>query len=197
MSELNKEVEQTVEVTAETEKVEEIKVEEPFKVFKTKDEFEKEVQSVSSKAKYSILSEIGIKSVIEAKQALSELNSAKSELAKLSELRLELDKMNAEKSKLSEELVLTKYGVQEDVKVEVLTLAKAKLPEFENNLEKAMEATIKKFPQFTKTPEAQLLGKLGTEKAATTKVLDQDPLADFKRVAMAGLKKPEQTPTKK
>lgn len=173
---------QTPEVPAEA-KQEAVK---PFKVFQSEQEFEKEAQSISSKAKYAIMSEIGIKSVVEAKQALSELQSAKNELAKLSELRAELDKYSAEKQMLSEELVLTKYGVQEDVKTEVLTIARAKMPEFGNDLAKAMEATVKKFPQFTKTPEAQLLGKLGTEKAATVKTLENDPLASFKSAALKG-----------
>lgn len=181
MLEENNVVQQTEEVTAETQQPQ---LESPFKVYKTQDEFDREIQSVSSKAKYSILSEIGIKSVAEVKQALSELHTAKTELAQLSELRAELDKAGMEKEQLSEQLVLTKFGVLDDVKEEALTIAKTKLSDNENSLEKAMEAVIKKFPQFTKSPEATLLGKLGTEKAATTKVLDQDPAADFKKAAL-------------
>jgi len=49
----------------------------PFKVFETEEEYNKETQSTSSKGKYQLLQELGVKNLDEVKTKFSELETAK------------------------------------------------------------------------------------------------------------------------
>jgi len=112
----------------------------PFKAFATEEEFNefvgKQVQSASSKAKGEILSELGIKSVNDAKEkfsALNELDSLRQSYTQTNEKYQELEsKYNSvieENTKTKEALVLTKYKVPETFQQDFLVLAKAGVKE--------------------------------------------------------------------
>lgn len=112
----------------------------PFKAFATEEEFNefvgKQVQSASSKAKGEILSELGIKSVNEAKekfQALGELDSLKQSYTQTSQKYTELENQYKavleDYNKTKESLILTKYKVPETFQQDFLVLAKAGVKE--------------------------------------------------------------------
>jgi hypothetical protein len=156
--------EQTAEVTTQPEQA---KVSQPFKVFSNEDEYKKEIQSVSSKAKYELLKELGAKNLDDVRIKFSELEATKAELTEYAKIKQEFEALTAEKQKISEDLVLTKMNVTESLKNEALTLAKAKLQEHEGSLEKAMEDVIKKFPSMVNNNGATPApSKIGTPKTS-------------------------------
>lgn len=108
---------------------------EPFKSFANEDEYNNAIKSERSKAKNELMKELGIKSVDEAKETFN----------KYATLQSEFETTKAEHQKLSEEIVLTKAGVKDDYKEEVITLARAKVSD-EMTFEKAIEAVIEKMP---------------------------------------------------
>jgi len=138
-----------------------------FKAFDTEDQYNKEVQSLSSKAKYSLLQELGVKNLDEVKIRFNELDAAKSELSTLDDIRSELDTLKTEKQTLSETLLVTKMGVKEDTAADFLVLAKSKMASTEDmTLEDAMKATLEKYAQFGGESSTPLSTKIGTEKAS-------------------------------
>jgi hypothetical protein len=173
MSEEVKDVvqEQAKAPTQEQKPVEATTSQAPFKVYASEDEFKKEFQSVSSKAKFEMLKELGAKNLEEVRVRFAELEAAKSELTELTKIKAELELSRKEQVKMSEDLVLTKFGIGDDVKDEALTLAKSKLSETENSLEKAMEVVLKKFPNLAKkqdgTIPAPVTNKVGSERKPT------------------------------
>jgi hypothetical protein len=154
--------EQTAEVTTQPEQTE---VTQPFKVFSNEDEYKKEIQSVSSKAKYELLKELGAKNLDDVRVKFSELEASKAELTEYAKIKEQYEALSAEKQKIQEDLILTKLNVNEELKSEALTLAKAKLDEYEGSLEKAMEDVIKKFPSMiNKNADATPPSKIGAAK---------------------------------
>jgi hypothetical protein len=149
----------------------------PYKVFTSEDEYRKEIQSTSSKAKYEMLKELNVKNVEEIRVKFSELEAAKADLSEYGKLKTELDNLTAEKTRLSEDLVLTKFGIQDAFKQEALTLAKSKVQDFEGSLEEAMKDTIAKIPTLVGTGEASQPSpsKIGTQRnPANVNVSDQE-----------------------
>jgi len=112
-------------------KGEETPKEKPFKSFATEDEFNSAIKSERSKAQNLILKELGISSVKEGKETLSNTK--------------ELSEYKEKYNKLQEDLIVTKAGVKEEFKEEALTLAKTYTSE-EVNLEQALEKVIEKMP---------------------------------------------------
>jgi hypothetical protein len=156
----------------------------PYKVFANEDEYKKEIQSTSSKAKYEMLKELNVKNVEEIRVKFSELEAAKAELSEYGKLKDELDNLTAEKTRIAEDLVLTKFGVQDTFKQEALTLAKSKVNDFEGSLEKAMEDVLVKFPSLAGKEQAsqQTPSKIGTQRnPASVNVSDQEKERLMKR----------------
>jgi hypothetical protein len=140
------------EATVQQAPVTETKV---FKTFATEEEFTNAVKSERSKAKHEILTELGVKSVDDAKAALA----AKQEL--------EAVKLNV--AQLQEQLVLTQNSVADAYKNEALTLARANLKEGVT-LEAALKEVLVKFPNMVKpTSVAKGIENVGIDSTVAPK----------------------------
>ena len=69
--------------------------------------------------------------------------------------------MNKKNTTLEEDLLLTKLGVSEEYKKDVLTLAKSKVDE-SHNLETVSKDLLEKYPQWKNVKETV---RMGTEKS--------------------------------
>ena len=124
----------------------------------SKEDYDKAVQSAKSKAKYDILKELGINSVKEFQELKSTYENAINEKKTLEK---SLTDMNKKNTTLEEDLLLTKLGVSEEYKKDVLTLAKSKVDE-SHNLETVSKDLLEKYPQWKNVKETV---RMGTEKS--------------------------------
>lgn len=124
----------------------------------SKEDYEKAIKSASSKAKYDILKELGINSVKEFQELKSTYETAINEKSTLEKSITDLNKKN---TTLEEDLLLTKLGVSEEYKKDILTLAKSKVDE-SHNLETVSKELLEKYPQWRNVKETI---KMGTEKS--------------------------------
>lgn len=124
----------------------------------SKEDYEKAIKSAASKAKYDILKELGINSVKEFQELKSTYENTITEKKTLEKSINDLNKKN---TNLEEDLLLTKLGVSEEYKKDILTLAKSKVDEG-HNLETVSKELLEKYPQWRNAKETI---KMGTEKS--------------------------------
>ena len=124
----------------------------------TESELNKRIQSATSKGKNELMKELGISSVKDFQDLKTNYETAINTKTSLEE---NINTLNQEKVKLSEDLMLTKLGVSEEYKEDLLTLAKSKVDE-NHTLEDISKSLLEKFPQFKGVKETI---KMGTEKA--------------------------------
>lgn len=86
----------------------------PFKVFETEEEFNRVLQSASSKAKGEILKELGINSVAEFKEQYKKVEQFKELSQELTDIKAEVDKLIEEKLKLESIILATKYPLSDE-----------------------------------------------------------------------------------
>ena len=110
----------------------------PFKAFATEEEYNKAIKSERSKAKNEVLQELGTKSIDEAKSTLQ----------KTATLETELNDTKSKYQTLEQDYHLSKVGVKDEYREEVVTLAKAKVND-ETTFDKALEAVVEKMPFVT------------------------------------------------
>ena len=122
--------------TGGTEVKEETK--QPFRAFESEDDYNREIKSERSKAKKEVLDELGIKSI----------NEAKTNLSKSATLETELNETKSKYQTLEQDYHLSKIGVKDEYKEEVITLAKARVDD-ETTFDKAVEAVVEKMPFMT------------------------------------------------
>ena len=122
------------------------------------DEHKKALQSAASKAKFDILKELGINSVKEFQELKSTYETAINEKSTLEKSITDLNKKN---TTLEEDLLLTKLGVSEEYKKDILTLAKSKVDEG-HNLETVSKELLDRYPQWRGVKETI---KMGTERS--------------------------------
>jgi len=163
--EIKNTAEQAPVATEVSESKDEVKTEaKPFKVYASEDEYKKDAQSLSSKAKYALLQELNVKNLEEARAKFSELEFTKSELKALNDIKAELDTAKAEKQKLSENLLLTELGVKTELRDDFLTLAKSKVDE-KTPLPDAAKSVLEKYTYFKgQESPTQVVNKIGTPK---------------------------------
>ncbi|NLZ45513.1 MAG: hypothetical protein GX896_02360 [Clostridiales bacterium] len=136
---------------------------EPFKTFESEDDYNREIRSQRSKAKKEVLDELGVKSIDEAKTNLS----------KSATLETELNETKSKYQTLEQDYHLSKAGVKDEYKEEVITLAKAKMND-ETTFDKALEAVIQKMPFVTgKAFQGQVGGEGGRHDEDGTKTLTE------------------------
>lgn len=123
----------------------------------SREDYDKAIQSASSKAKYDILKELGISSVKEFQELKSTYESAINSKTSLEE---SISNLNNEKNKLLEDLMLSKLGVSEEYSKDLLTLAKSKVDE-NHSLEEVSKELLERYPQWRNSKETI---KMGTEK---------------------------------
>ena len=124
----------------------------------SKADYDKAVKSAASKAKFDILKELGINSVKEFQELKSTYETAINEKSTLEKSITDLNKKN---TTLEEDLLLTKLGVSEEYKKDILTLAKSKVDEG-HNLETVSKELLEKYPQWKNVKETV---RMGTEKS--------------------------------
>jgi hypothetical protein len=155
-----------VEATAPKETTTPTQNKQPFKVFDSEEDFQRELKSAESRAKNDILKRLNLNSVDEGTQTIT----------KAEQLEQDLSKAFAKLQSLEEENALVKLGVQDEYKEEALTLARARKTE-DKSLEQALKEVGEKFPDLL-SPTKKGVEKLGSE---TT---DQSP-ADISNDALS------------
>ena len=124
-------------------------------------DFNKRIQSERSTSKNELLKELGIKSVKEFTELKASyetaINSAKS-------LEDNITNLNKDKTKLQEDLLIARLGVDEKHKDDLLTLAKSKVNDT-NSLEDVAKDLLNSYPQFKAVKEPF---KMGTDRAIGT-----------------------------
>jgi ribonucleotide reductase alpha subunit len=111
VEEITEDVAEEVAETVAEEVAKEIK---PFKVFETEDEFNKVLQSASSKAKGEILKELGINSVAEFKEQYEKVEQLTEISNTLAEVQSRVDSLVEEKQRLESIILATKYPMSEE-----------------------------------------------------------------------------------
>ncbi len=127
VEEVNQEIVETVEEIVETdntaqaveevtEDVAEVVAEavEPFKVFNTEEDYNKIIQSASSKAKGEILKELGINSVNEFKEQFEKVEQFKELSQELTDIKTKVDNLVEEKLKLESIVLSSRYPMSEE-----------------------------------------------------------------------------------
>ena len=109
----------------------------------SKADYEKAIQSASSKAKNEILKSLGINSVKEFQELKNTYQTAINEKTTLEE---NISNLNKENTKLQENLLLSKLGVSEEYSNDLLTLAKSKVDE-NHSLEQVSRELLEKYPE--------------------------------------------------
>lgn len=128
----------------------------PFKAFESEDDYNRTIKSERSKAKKEVLDELGIKSIDEAKTNLS----------KSATLETELNETKSKYQTLEQDYHLSKAGVKDEYKEEVITLANAKVND-ETTFDKALEAVVEKMPFVTGKPFQKQVGSQPGQKEET------------------------------
>jgi chromosome segregation ATPase len=127
VEEVNQEIAETVEEIVDADNtaqaVEEItedvaeevaKAVEPFKVFDTEEDYNKVLQSASSKAKGEILKELGINSVAEFKEQYEKVEQLTELSNTLTEAQSRIDSLLEEKLRLESIILATKYPMSDE-----------------------------------------------------------------------------------
>lgn len=153
-------------ITAESETAP-VEAENNTTITMTEVELNKKLQSASSKGKNELLKELGITST---KDFHDLKNTYETAINNKTTLEDSINKLTQEKNKLTEDLMLTKLGVADEFREDLLTLAKAKVDE-NHSLEDISKSLLEKFPQFRTTRETV---KIGTEKATLKEELPVD-----------------------
>lgn len=99
-------------------------IEEEVVTFK-KSEYEKQVQSISSKAKNELLKEIGLNSVQEIKQRFTQADSLKALEEEKIKYQTELEQERLAKANYENELLVVKNGISPDFAQEFIILVNA------------------------------------------------------------------------
>lgn len=107
---------QETEQVVETPEAEGLNPQEPFKTFENEEEFNKVLQSTSSKAKGEILKELGINSVNAFKEQFAKVSENEEILTQLETLKTEAEALTKAKLELEDNLLTAKYGLTEDSK---------------------------------------------------------------------------------
>jgi hypothetical protein len=151
----------------------------PYKVFNSEDEYKKEVQSLSSKAKYELLKELNAKSLDDIRSKFSELEAVKNELSALNDIKSELEATRKEKELLSDTLLAIKAGAKQETLDDFLTLAKKKVND-EVNLEQAMKLVLDTYKEFRAEDLGSITNRIGTEKGQ--KPTNRDYIMDLTKL---------------
>ena len=117
-----------------------------------------DIQSAKSKAKYSILQELGVTSVKEFKDYKSSLDTT------LTENQQKLSDLMSQNSALSEKIAVINSGINEEYKEQALKLAHLEVND-NVTIEQALEKVVGEFPFFKKGVANP---KIGMDKSTVT-----------------------------
>lgn len=155
--------------TDQSAKVDPAQASQPFKVFQTEDEYNKAIQSASSKAKFDWLKENNLSTVEEYKSKTAAAEAAIAEKESLTKKALDL---SGELEKEKETNILLRNNVSDSYKEDLMTLAKAKVSD-KVDLESAVKEILDKNPAWKNASPA----KFGSP--ATSAPAPKDSLLDI------------------
>lgn len=142
-------------VTAENNTTEQVEV--TPKTF-TEEEYNKAIQSASSKAKFDILKELGINSVKEFKDLQTTYNNAIQEKETLNNKTQELEN---ELAKIKLDNKITSLGIAEEYKDDFMELAEVKMTKTSKSFDEVSKEILEKNQHWIKTNSIE---KLGTDR---------------------------------
>jgi hypothetical protein len=145
----------------------------PYKAFATEEEFDKYTQSLSSTAKGSILKDIGVANVQEAKDKLVKITELEGIQTKYTELEAKHTVVVAENELTKETLILSKYDVPETFKDHFKTLVKAGVT-VDKNIEDSAKEVFESL-NLTKVNNKIVIGGSSSKVEVTSKEM-QDKL---------------------
>ena len=119
-----------------------------FKSFGTEEDYNKAIQSASSKAKGDLLKEMGVSSVQDVKDKFGKIAEFEEKATKYTELEGSYNELKSKYDKVIDELLVTKYGVADDFKNEFLTVAKAGVTD-KITLEQSAQSFAEKLSKMT------------------------------------------------
>ena len=150
--------------------------EQPFKVFNSEEDFKKELQSISSKAKFEILKEFEAKSVDDIKARVAKADELQKTIEELNtgkqSLESELEKIKAEKEQITQEFTLKTLKVNEELQKEFLAIVNITEGD---SFEAKCKAVIAKMPYFAGGEKNPV--KIGNEKS-NQKITIQDRIKE-------------------
>lgn len=153
---------------------------EPKWVAPNEQEYQKALQSASSKAKFEILKELGVKSV----QEFVDLKTTyENSIKDAGETRSKLEESEKENTRLSEDIAVMKAGVSDEFKEDFLTLVHSKMSA-EKSFDDAAKEVLDKNPTW-KVGQSEPI-KIGNDKSET-KVDSSDEQRRKSILRMAGL----------
>jgi len=154
----------------------EVATEQPFKVFNNEEDFKKELQSISSKAKFEILKEFEAKSVDDIKARVAKADELQKTIEELNtgkqSLESELEKIKAEKEQITQEFTLKTLKVNEELQKEFLAIVNITEGD---SFEAKCKAVIAKMPYFAGGEKNPV--KIGNEKS-NQKITIQDRIKE-------------------
>ena len=177
--------EETTEVKATAPQESPKQAKQPYKVFDSEEDFQRELKSAESKAKNDILKRLNLNSVDEGTQTLTKAEKLEQDL------QMAFEKLQS----LEEENALVKLGVQEEYKEEALTLARARKTA-DKSLEQALKEVGEKFPDLFAQPVKKGVERLGSETSDQTVDVSGDALSEYLQTRHAHLRRAAQAAKK-
>lgn len=131
----------------------------PFKVFDSEDDFNKAIQSASSKAKGEILKELGIESVNAFKEQLTKVQESTSRIADYEAMQSRMRELETKNRNLEDNLLVAKYNLRDEAKEMFINLVRSSVKEGQS-IEDVADKIYQTFQAgvFNDIPNAVIIG---------------------------------------
>ena len=131
----------------------------PFKVFDSEDDFNKAIQSASSKAKGEILKELGIESVNAFKEQLTKVQEGTSRIADYEAMQSRVRELETKNRNLEDNLLVAKYNLRDEAKEMFINLVRSSVKEGQS-IEDVADKIYQTFQAgvFNDIPNAVIIG---------------------------------------
>lgn len=148
----------------------------PFRVFDSEEEFNKTIQSASSKAKGEILKELGIESVNAFKEQLEKVQEGTARIADYESMQTRIRDLETEKRVLEDKILVSKYNLKDDAKEMFINLVRSSIKDGQS-VEDVADKIYQTFQNgvFNNIPSAVIIG---TSKQTTNDVGVPNPQLD-------------------
>lgn len=148
----------------------------PFRVFDSEEEFNKTIQSASSKAKGEILKELGIESVNAFKEQLEKVQEGTARIADYESMQTRIRDLETEKRVLEDKILVSKYNLKDDAKEMFINLVRSSIKDGQS-VEDVADKIYQTFQNgvFNNIPSAVIIG---TSKQTTNDVGVSNPQLD-------------------
>lgn len=131
----------------------------PFKVFDSEDEFNKTIQSASSKAKGEILKELGIESVNAFKEQLTKVQEGTARIADYESMQSRVRELETKNKTLEDNLLVSKYNLRDEAKEMFIKLVRSSVKDGQS-IEEVADKIYQTFQNgvFNDIPNAVIIG---------------------------------------